>query len=226
MFKSRGPIDDAFRAQLAAAGASIVSYIPNNAYLVRASKDVADGLSSGPQIQAVLPYEPYYKLKPGLLGLAVKYQPMPEGSQLNLLLFADARDGTVDAIKRLGAQVLAEEHSPFGPVVRVLPLVDSLPMLASLSGVQEIEIAHARSPANDLSRARIGVAADSVTTTDYLGLNGANVLVGVADTGVDANHPDLARPGAVDAPPGAWIPRATAPMSPASSPGTAPSPPP
>ena len=35
--QARGPIDDAFRAALKAAGADIVSYIPNNAYLVRAS---------------------------------------------------------------------------------------------------------------------------------------------------------------------------------------------
>ena len=33
--QANGPIDNAFRAMLAAAGAQIVSYIPNDAYLVR-----------------------------------------------------------------------------------------------------------------------------------------------------------------------------------------------
>ena len=44
--QARGPVDEAFRAQLAAAGAQIVSYIPNNAYLVRISAGGAAGLAA------------------------------------------------------------------------------------------------------------------------------------------------------------------------------------
>jgi hypothetical protein len=40
--QARGAVDAAFLARLRAAGASIVSYIPNNAYLVRGSEVVAD----------------------------------------------------------------------------------------------------------------------------------------------------------------------------------------
>jgi len=36
--QARGPIDNAFRAMLARSGAEIVSYIPNDAYLVRAPR--------------------------------------------------------------------------------------------------------------------------------------------------------------------------------------------
>ena len=60
--QARGPIDNAFRAMLAQAGAEIVSYIPNNAYLVRAPAGVANGLTGNPLTQAVTPYEPYYKI--------------------------------------------------------------------------------------------------------------------------------------------------------------------
>ncbi len=60
--QARGPIDNAFRAMLARAGAEIVSYIPNNAYLVRAPAGVANGLAGNPLTQAVTPYEPYYKI--------------------------------------------------------------------------------------------------------------------------------------------------------------------
>src|SRR5882724_4334685 len=59
--QSKRPLDDNFSAMLARAGATIVSYIPNNAYLVRASAGAADGLSADAQVQAVMPYEPYYK---------------------------------------------------------------------------------------------------------------------------------------------------------------------
>ena len=92
LVQARGPIDNAFRSLLQAAGATIVSYIPNNAYLVRASAAVAQQLSADPQTQAVLPYEPYYKLKPSLLKLAVAQNPLPDDSALNVLVFADARE--------------------------------------------------------------------------------------------------------------------------------------
>src|SRR5262249_32619298 len=44
----------------------------------------------------------------------------------------------------------------------------------------------------DLSRATMGVAVDSRTPTNYLGLTGAGVTVAVSDSGVDGAHPDLA----------------------------------
>jgi len=52
--QARGVIDARFRAQLAAAGAQIVSYIPNNAYLVRLSSAGAAMLAGSALVQAVL----------------------------------------------------------------------------------------------------------------------------------------------------------------------------
>jgi subtilisin family serine protease/subtilisin-like proprotein convertase family protein len=205
VIQSRAPLDDAFRTHLSAAGASIVAYIPNQAYLVRASKAAAQQLQAEPQTQVVLPYEPYFKLEPPLLALAVEQQPLPKNQALNLLLFPDARVAALDELNRLGVQVLGEERSPFGPVLKVLtesaavPAGQSspvdqagiLPALAGLASVQEVEISHARVLANDLSRARIAVAANTVTPDNYLGLTGSNIFVNVNDSGVDATHPDL-----------------------------------
>jgi subtilisin-like proprotein convertase family protein len=77
-------------------------------------------------------------------------------------------------------------------MLRVLPPSDGLAAIAGLPGVQEVEWTLLRAPANDFSRARIGVAVDSVATNNYLGLSGSNVLVNINDSGVDATHPDLA----------------------------------
>ena len=143
--QARGPIDNAFRAMLAAAGAEIVSYIPNDAYLVRAPAGVANGLAANPLTQAVIPYEPYYKISssmpvtvgqktvssaptktnraagPSLLVLAVKQAPLPAGTYLKLGLFKDGAAATVAQIEKLGGQIVAQDNSPFGPVVRVQP---------------------------------------------------------------------------------------------------------
>ena len=44
---------------------------------------------------------------------------------------------------------------------------------------------------NDLTRPRVGVAANSTNAANYAGLTGANAIVNVNDSGVDATHPDL-----------------------------------
>jgi subtilisin family serine protease/subtilisin-like proprotein convertase family protein len=188
--QARGPIQDGFRAALKAAGAEIISYIPNNAYLVRASASVAQQLAAGPA-QAVIPFEPYYKLSPSLLALAVEQRPLPADALLNLVVYPDALAGTKDALQKLGAVVVREGRSPFGPVLTVQTGRDSLPAIAGLSGVGTVQRVFPRASANDLSRAFVGVAADSITQSNYLGLSGSNVIVQVNDTGVDATHPDL-----------------------------------
>ena len=187
--QSREALNDAFRARLREVGAAIVSYIPNNAYLVRVSAVGAEQLKA--HAQKVLPYEPYYKLRPSLLKLAVEQTPLPDNSVLNLLLFSDAREPTLADLKKLGAEVLSEESSRIGLVLRVRPPVRSLAALAGLPGVEIVEMFHGRILANDFSRVLLGVSSDTRVTTNYLGLTGSNVLVNVNDTGVDTNHPDL-----------------------------------
>lgn len=189
--QARGPLDDAFRAQLQAANARIISYIPNNGYLVRMSENSANQLRSLAQTQTVLPWEPYYKLDLPLLALAVQNKPLPDGTLLNLLFFPGEREKGLDSLQGLGADVLGEDRSPFGHQVVVQPPPDSLVSLARLSGLQEIEIYRPRQLANDLSRRRVGVVTNTTVATNYLGLTGANVIVGLNDTGVDKDHPTL-----------------------------------
>ncbi len=189
IIQAPGPIDASFRALLKAAGAEVVAYVPNNAFLVRASAAVAQALGGQPEVQAILPYEPYYKLKGVLLQAAVKQTAVD--APLNLLLFQDAQASTRAALEQMGAQVLAEDRSPFGPVLKVSAPADSVAALAALTGVQEIELARMRVPANDLSRPTIGVAVDPTTGSNYLGLTGSKITVAVADTGIDGRHPDL-----------------------------------
>src|SRR6185312_2198755 len=52
--QSRGVIDATFRAAIAGAGGTVVSYIPNNAYLVQVSSAGAAVLEGNPRVQAVL----------------------------------------------------------------------------------------------------------------------------------------------------------------------------
>ncbi len=191
--QARGPVDSAFRAALEKTGAKIVSYIPNNAYLVSASSAVAQQLSADPQMQAVLPYEPVYKLKARLLKLAMEEQPLPEGATLNVMAFPDARASVAGSLTKLGAEVLGETQSPFGPVLAVRPPAAGWAEIVRLPGVQVMELAAKRVSTTDLSRVRIGINSDTLSgvTNNWLGLTGSGVTVNVADTGVDASHLDF-----------------------------------
>jgi hypothetical protein len=173
-------LDDNFRSLLKAAGATIISYIPNNAYLVRVDTAGANQLAGHPRTQALLPYEPYYKLDDRLLALAVEGKSMPEGARLNLTLFPGDREAALDSIQALGAELLGEDRSPFGPQIIVQAKPDSLVALAQLTGVQGIETYASRVLLNDRTRVRLGVSTNTTSATnDYLGLTGDGVLVNV-----------------------------------------------
>ncbi|HEY5232223.1 MAG TPA: S8 family serine peptidase [Verrucomicrobiae bacterium] len=184
-----GTMGPAFRAMLSAAGAQIVSYIPNNAYLVRVSAGGANAMAANPLAQSVIPYEPYYKVQSPLI--AYDQTALPAGAILNLGLFADNAAATIKQIEKLGGTVLSQESEPFGLEVRVQPPSDWT-ALAQLPGVQIVEQKRTRELANDLSRVTTGVAVNTTTNVNYLGLTGKNVVVAEDDSGVDATHPDFA----------------------------------
>ena len=189
--QSRGAIGDAFRRELQAAHASIISYIPNNAYLVEADLAAARKLSSAEGVSAVLPFEPYYKLDPTLLGLALENQPLSADARLQVTLLPNgAAEGKL-ALEELGSKVLSETRTPFGPLLTVEPQADSLVAIAQLKQVQGVEPAYRRVMANDITRQVVGVSENTTNATNYLGLTGTNVLVNVNDSGIDAAHPDL-----------------------------------
>lgn len=193
--QARGIVTEPFREELKAAKATIVSYVPNNAYLVRVSAEGAKKLADHPLTQSVLPYEPYFKLDPALLDSAVKGKPLASGDRLRVVLFAGGEDCAREIIASLNARLLGGERTPFGPALIVQPIGNSTQVinaLAQSSCVQNIEPVYERVLANDLTRVRLGISPDPFTNTaNHLGLTGTNIYVNVNDSCVDTNHPDL-----------------------------------
>jgi subtilisin-like proprotein convertase family protein len=176
------PLDKAFYDSIKAAGATFVSYIPNNAALIKADADVAKKLPYATQ----LAYQPYYKVDPKIItGNASAYQ------FFRFTAFAGSHDTVAKAIAQAGGEIVAEENMVFGPSLVAKVDGNRLADIAQSIGVQAIEPAVARSALNDLTRARLRVAANSTNATNYLGLTGQGITVNINDTGVDTNHPDF-----------------------------------
>lgn len=192
LVQARWEADETFQRGLRNAGAELVSYIPHNTWLVRASPAVAARLESAGGVRAVLPWEPFYKLDGLLLDLAVKQNAMPEEAVLRLTLFPGTTIKAVEALHDLNVSVLQTDRSPFGPQLLVLPPRDKLVEIARLPQVQLVEAHRRRVLLNDVTRPRVGLATNTVVATNHLGLTGTNILVAVVDTCVDTNTPNLA----------------------------------
>jgi len=68
-----GPMRDEWLAELAATGAHVVSYVANDAYVVKGGPEavaLVHGLLARPFVLAVSAYEPAFKLRPELRGIA------------------------------------------------------------------------------------------------------------------------------------------------------------
>lgn len=188
----RGVIDVPFRDALHASGAAIVSYIPNNAYLVVATPDSAAQIARDPRTQAVLPFEPYYKLSSSLIGDAVNRVSQAPDRELNIVLFPGGRPRVDAQLAALGAETLAEQRSPFGPVLTVRAGGESFITLAQMPEVQLVELSKRRVLMNDLARTRVGVSSNSIAPANFLGLTGTGIRIAINDSGVQGTHGDLA----------------------------------
>ena len=189
--QARGATDKTFRDAIASAGGRVISYIPNNAYLVRADAGAEARLSGNSRVQAVVPFEPYYKIQPKLMAAAMGQGSLPANSALSVTLFHDTAAAGRAAVEALGLKVIREDSSPFGRRLIVTGASMDVAALARIDAVQSIENAPSRKLANDLTRFRLRVTTNVIATNNWLDLTGTNVLVAVTDSGIDATHPDL-----------------------------------
>jgi len=152
------PLNREFYDAVKRDGGVYVSYIPNNAALVKADGEQGRQLEADPVFQAVLPYEPYYKLDGALLAGAVEGE--AQTNLLSVTTYAGQREAALKGLEDLGAQLVGEDQGPFGPTLVVRAPAESVRAIAQMPLAREIEAYGPRRLLNDLTRVQMGVQCD------------------------------------------------------------------
>ncbi|MDX1953524.1 MAG: S8 family serine peptidase [Verrucomicrobiota bacterium] len=189
--QASGVAGKAFKDLLASEGMTIVSYVPNNAFLVRANSQSIQSLKANDSVRAVIPFDPYFKLDARLMEMISEDQTPPVDALIRLTLFSDLSQSAEQYVKDFGMTVVAREPSPFGPQLLIELGQQDVVSIAKIEAVQSVELQAARTPANDLTRVQLGVSADTVTNANYMDLTGTNIWVNINDFAIDESHEDL-----------------------------------
>jgi uncharacterized protein (TIGR03437 family) len=212
----RNRIHQAWTDDLRARGCEITGYLPNNAFVIRASAEIAGSLHASGAVRWVGAYGAGLKVAQELLQLADEATGVrstgfsrnssnvtipPEGGMTNetsisILSFKGASAVALrDAINRLplaGAPVIEErgdERVWAVLAIRREDLSKSVAALANLEGIEWIEQRRPHLPQNDNGVRVVQTGFVGADTPLYRnGLTGAGQIYGTADTGLDADH--------------------------------------
>lgn len=186
--------------QLKSTGAQYNSYLPDNAFLLKATLLQKRAIERMDVVRAVVPYEPYFRVDPSFLEGGVL------GAAGTVRVDIETFDGPNTAEARvlaLGGRVV--ETKTFGTLVDLpraaMPALASHPNVVWVQPYEERQVDNQNSAIIQGDRQPTDGALNpnsmtlwsyNPTTGDFEGYTGNNVTVAVSDTGVDMTHPAFA----------------------------------
>ncbi len=187
----RGPVQPEWRDQLAGVGATLLRYVPEDAFVVRFDRAGPGLVRALPFVQWVGPYRPEHKVHP----LVARRGDSPD---VSILLAPGAAPNDLAAAKNAFRRLQQESRSRFGAILRGQLAPGQLRRLADSDSVLWIEPAPQIKLFDETSCDIVAGPGSAHTTTIHeRGYDGANVTVAVADSGLNTGtivgmHPDLA----------------------------------
>src|SRR5688572_16511795 len=148
-----GAPSDAERAAIARAGGAVFAYIPDQAYLVRMSRDARAKLAAEGDAAWIGEYQPAYKVSPIFDDAGV-----PQGDQWLALLFPDASiDAAAQALEGRGFAIANRSDNGVNKMLRLrvpagMLREEALARAAGLSAVAWLEPVVAKVMHNDLAQ--------------------------------------------------------------------------
>jgi serine protease AprX len=165
----KGAVQDGWTAQLAASGAQVLEYLPDFAFKVRMTPELAAQLQAQANVNWVGLFQPAFKLSPELAT---------DGQQLYRVRVENGADATAaaQAIAATGAQVLAQE----GSALTIAAAATQLGGVAHVLDVAWIDNFVLYEKHNDTGA---GVIVGT-NAANALGYDGSTQIAAVADTGL------------------------------------------
>lgn len=188
----RGPVEEAWKDQVTATGAEILGYLPDFAFKVRMTPEVAEGVGQLTDVNWVGLFQPAYKLEP---NLEIAEQ------QLYTVSIEDGADigATMAEIEQIGVDIVRGD----GQILTVMADEALVAPLARILDVAWIDANYVNeTKAGTLNEFGAGlILGANIAHTN--GFDGSTQIVAVADTGLGAGmaataHPDIP-PSQIDA---------------------------
>ncbi|MDD4307608.1 MAG: S8 family serine peptidase [Thermoplasmata archaeon] len=183
IIQTHGPITEDWREELAHNGVEIISYIPDNAYLVRLSDDQVEMARGLGGVRWLGEYHPAYKMDPTLtLGGGTV--------DLSVTLFPDATNAyVVKLLRTVGAEILGAAHNDDVNIVKLRIDSSFIDVLASMPEVRFISLWEPASILNDSTTQFVQSGSISGGWPIFTrGIDGKNQIIAIGDSGVNVNH--------------------------------------
>lgn len=178
LIQLRAAITERDKQALTEAGAQLVEYIPEDAFLARVPHSAVAAIKRLSCVKWMSPFRPEYKQSPRLSRAGTK-------SQFLVTLFPGQDSRYVRGKgRRLGAKQLDCTKRPQGDVCRMLVDKSKLAELAANDAIAWIEPYVQPKLCNDVASMISGVP----DTRQNLSLFGATQLIGIADAGLDTGN--------------------------------------
>ena len=169
-----GPIEDEWEQSLTAAGAEIVGYIPNFAFLVKITPEQAEAVRKLPHVRWIGAYHAAYKIDRKMTAAQGSVR-----ARVSVAMGKNA-DAVRKEIQQLGGIVQDAGDLPDHQLISTLP-AKALARIAHLKDVDWIEPKPEYKLFNNVARGIVNVPA----VWSNPGLFGTGEIVAVCDTGLD-----------------------------------------
>ena len=167
-----------------AAGGEIVSYLPQDAYVVRVAADAAAAIEADAGVRWVGPYHPAYRLDPAIVGAGALQDPTPRVYDVVVANKRTDKPALRQNVQAVGGAVI-DSHP--GGLLMTLALTG--PQLALAAGFDQVLwIDAASAPEEDMDNARIQGGGNYIESQG--GYTGVGVNTHIYE-GVQASHPDF-----------------------------------